>query len=48
MYSHFSYFLYIVAMLYFSEDEEFLDEDSSRRASPRPSACGVLFHCVDL
>jgi hypothetical protein len=27
MYSHLSYFLYITAMLYCSEDEEFLDED---------------------
>jgi hypothetical protein len=27
MYSHFPYFLYIVAMLYCSEDEEFFDED---------------------
>jgi hypothetical protein len=27
MYSHLPYFLYIVAMLCYSEDEEFLDED---------------------
>jgi hypothetical protein len=27
MYSHFLYFLYIVAMLCCSEDEEFFDED---------------------
>jgi hypothetical protein len=26
MYSHFSYFLYIAAMLCFLEDEEFFDE----------------------
>jgi hypothetical protein len=27
MYSHLPYFLYIVAMIYCSEDEEFFDED---------------------
>jgi hypothetical protein len=27
MYSHLTYFLYIAAMLYFSEDEEYFDED---------------------
>jgi hypothetical protein len=27
MYSHFFYFLYIAAMLYCSEEEEFFDED---------------------
>jgi hypothetical protein len=27
MYSHLPYFLYIAAMLCFSEDEEFFDED---------------------
>jgi hypothetical protein len=27
MYSHFPYFLYIAAMLRYSEDEEFFDED---------------------
>jgi hypothetical protein len=27
MYSHLPYFLYIVAMLYCSEDKEFFDED---------------------
>jgi hypothetical protein len=27
MYSHLPYYLYIAAMLYFSEDEEFFDED---------------------
>jgi hypothetical protein len=27
MYSHLPYFLYIVAMLYCSEDEEYIDED---------------------
>jgi hypothetical protein len=27
MYSHLPYFLYIAAMLYCSEDEEFFDED---------------------
>jgi hypothetical protein len=27
MYSHLAYFMYIVAMLCYSEDEEFFDED---------------------
>jgi hypothetical protein len=27
MYSHLLYFLYIAAMLYYSEDEEFFDEE---------------------
>jgi hypothetical protein len=27
MYSQLSYFLYIAAMLYYSEDEEYFDED---------------------
>jgi hypothetical protein len=27
MYSHLPYFLHIAAMLFFSEDEEFFDED---------------------
>jgi hypothetical protein len=27
MYSHLTYFLYIAAMLYCSEDEEYFDED---------------------
>jgi hypothetical protein len=27
MHSHLPYFLYIAAMLFFSEDEEFFDED---------------------
>jgi hypothetical protein len=27
MYSHFSYFLYLAAMLCYTEDEDFFDED---------------------
>jgi hypothetical protein len=50
MYSHLPYFLYIAAMLYYSEDEEFFDKDFFWACGPLAICrwCGALFHCIDL
>jgi hypothetical protein len=50
MYSHLSYFLYIAAMLYSSEDEEVFDEDFFQACGPSVIClwCGVFFRCLYL
>jgi hypothetical protein len=51
MYSHFPYFLHIADMLYYSEDEEFLDEDFFKACETPghlPIARWCPFHCLVL
>jgi hypothetical protein len=50
MYSYLPYFLYNAAMLCYSEDEEFFNEDFFKACGPPVTClwCGVFFHCVDL
>jgi hypothetical protein len=50
MYSYLSYFLNITAMLCYSDDEEFFDEDFFYVCMPPVIYlwCGVLFRYLDL